>query len=444
MKRALSTFLGMLFLLSFASAVFFAQQTPNPFVDELKSSNADVRAKAVHHLGDSGDASVVPALTGELNDPSAKVRKEVIIALAKLHTAPALNGLLVATKDTDPDVRTLAVRTVVGWYTGNIPSLGFRGMLRKGYRGALSWFQTDTTHINPGVRVDPQVITALTAAMDDARSIDAAREAAHGLGVLLARSAVPQLIKAAHSPDADLAANALNSLSKIKDISAGPQLVDLLDSPDKEVRQTACVTVGILRTRSAVPKLQQIYQGDTDKNTRQAALDGLAFIGDPASYPVFIKALWSQDKQEREYAAEGLARAQNPKALNDLTKRMSIEKDAGVKLAMQFALTSIGQTQHLKDLVDALDSRTRGDVAQSYLIELTRRKNLLQALYPYLDSGNSTIRRKLCDVLMYSGDSSSIPHLEKLAHDRDSDVAAEALRAMQAIRSRINAGAATA
>src|SRR5579875_961378 len=235
MKRAFSTFLGMLFLVFFASAAFFAQQTPNPFVDELKSSNADVRAKAVHHLGDSGDASVVPALTAELNDPSAKVRKEVIIALAKLHTAPALNGLLVATKDTDPDVRTLAVRTVVGWYTGNIPSLG--------YRGALSWFQTDTMHINPGVRVDPQVVTALIAVMEDARSIDAAREAAHGLGVLLARSAVPQLIKAAHSPDADLAANALNSLSKIKEISAGPQLVDLLDSPDKEVRQTACVTV---------------------------------------------------------------------------------------------------------------------------------------------------------------------------------------------------------
>lgn len=423
-----------------SAASVFGQQSANPIVQELKSSNADIRAKAARQLGESGDTSAVPALAADLTDPSIKVRKEIIVALVKLHTVQSLDGLLRATKDSNPDVRTLAVRATIGWYTGNVPALGFKGMFKRSYHNALSSFQTDITHIRPGLRVDPKAVSALEAAMNDTRSIDAAREAAYGLGVLLARSAVPDLVKAAHSPDGELAVNALNALSKIKDISAGPQLVDLLNSANKDVRQGASITTGILRTKSAAPKLQEIYQNDADKDTRKAALDGLAYIGDPASYPVFIKALWSQDKEEREYGAEGLARARDPKALNDLEKRLSVEKDGGVKLAIQFALTSIGQKQHLQNLVDGLSSRSRGDVAQSYLIELARRKDLLTALYPYLNSKDADIRRRLCVVLMYSGDSSSISYLERLTHDRNNDVAAAALRALQSVRARENAG----
>lgn len=419
-----------------ASPAAPAQQNSNPLLEELKSQDANIRARAVRDIASSGDTTAVPGLTAALNDPSPKVRKEIIVALAKLHTNAALDGLVIATRDSDPGVRAMGVQAMVGWYTGNVPSTGFRGTVKRSYNGAVNWFQTDTTHIRPGATVDPRTITALEAAMEDARSIDAARDAARGLGILLARPAVPALVKAAHSPDAGLAVNALGALSKIKDISAGPQLVDLLNSPSKDVRSSACVTVGILRTESAVPKLQQMYDSDADNGVRKAALDGLAFIGAPSSYAVFIKALWSQDKDERAYAAEGLARMRDPKAGANLEKRMKIEKDAGVKLAILFAEVSIGETDHLRDLVDSLTSRTRGDVAQSYLIELTRQKTLLNDIYSYLNDSNSTIRRRLCVVLMYSGDASSLPHLSPLTHDRNSDVAAAALRASQSIRSR--------
>lgn len=428
--------ISMILLLSLAGFGAQNQRSANPLLGELKSPDANIRAKAVQQIGNSGDTSTVPALTATLNDPSTKVRQEVIVALAELHTNAALRGLISAVKDTDPDVRTLAVGSLVGWYTGNIPKLGFKGIVEKSYNNALSWFETDTTHIGPGMAVDPEVMSALDRAMQDTRSIQASRDAARGLGILLAKDAVPDLVKAAHSPDVPLSVNALDSLSKIKDVLAGPRIVDLLDSPSKAIRQSACITVGILRTTSAVPELQQIYQTDTDKDTREAALDGLAFIGDPASDAVFIKALSIQDKNEREYAAEGLARARAAKAANDLAKRMKIEKDAGVRLAILFAEVSIGQTQHLRDLVDSLTSRTRGGVAQSYLVELTRRKSLLNAVYGYLNDSNATIRRRLCAVLMYSGDASSLAPLAPLTRDHNSDVAAAALRAQQAIRSR--------
>ena len=436
MKRAVWLFLILCSAVSGVNRAAFGGQAANPIVEALKSPNADIRAKAAQQLGQSADPSVAAALAAALNDPSTKVRERVIVALDRLHTVPSLHGLLTATKDSDPDVRTFAVRAVVGWYTGAIPEPGFTGMIKHSYHSTMESIQGASTGVSPGTRVDPQVIAALEAAMEDSRSIQAAREAAQGLETLFARPAVPALVNAAHSPDPDLAANALNALSRIKDVSAGPHLVDLLDSASKEVRQTACITVGVLRTRAAVPKLQQIYQNDPDKDTRESALNGLAFIGDPASYPVFIKALWSNSKDERIYGAEGLARARVVKAANDLNKRMMVEKDGGVKLAIHFAQTSLGESQHLQDLTDALSSRTLGDAAQSYLIELARRKNILSALYAYLHSGNATIRRRLCTVLMYSGDASSLSYLQPLTKDRNSDVAAEALRAEQAIRAR--------
>jgi HEAT repeat protein len=441
MKRTALLFLFPILLVGGLAGTAFGQKSANPLVLELKSPDASIRAKAAKQLGDSGDISTVPALAAELTDPSSKVRSEVIVALSKLHTNQSLDALLKATRDTDPSIRLLAVEATIGWYTGNIPAVGFEGIVSRSYHSTMNRFQGNVTRINPGMQVDPRAVSALEEAMQDTRSIDAARKAAWGLGVLTARSAVPALIKAAHSYDPDLAINALNALAKIKDISAGPQLVDILDSTNNGVKQTAAITVGILRTKAAIPKLESIYQDDRNKENRAAALDGLAYVGDPSSYSVLIRALSSRNADEREYAAEGLARVGNRQALPDLEKRMQVEKKEDVKLAIFFAETALGQTQHLRDLVDALPSRTRGSVAQSYLIELARRKDLLQDLYPYLSSRDATTRRRLCYVLMYSGDASSIQQLQPLTRDRNGDVAAAALSAVKAIRARTSSAA---
>jgi HEAT repeat protein len=417
----------------------WAQQTSNPLIAQLKSPNAKVRAKAARQLGKSGDTAAVPDLAAALTDPSSNVRSEVIVALATLHTLPSLKALLTATRDTNPSVRLLAVNALVGWYTGNIPSLGF---VAQSYHSAANMFQSGpTAGVSPGTMVDPGAVAALEETMQDTRSIQAARRAAWGLGTLHAQAAVPDLVKAAHSVDTELATNALNALAKIKDITAGPQLVDLLDSSNRDVRQTAAVTVGILRTKSAVPKLESTYKTDSNIHDREAVLDGLAYIGDPSSYHTFIEALASADQNQRAYAAEGLARAGNSQALPALQEAMQVENKQNAKLAILFAQSALGKTQSLEELVDALPSRSYGDVAQSYLTELTRRKALLDAVYPYLTNSNAAIRRKLCYVLMYSGNASSIPQLQPLTHDHNGDVAAAALSAIKSIRSRTNSAA---
>lgn len=412
----------------------------NPTVMLLRQGHSDgVRAKAAHDLGKEGNPATIPALAGALSDPSAKVRREVVSALAQFHQAEVLPPLIQATKDLDGDVRVLSVQSLVNYYSGATPSAGLTGFVRKNVQRVKGHFEVDDTKIDPGVAVDPQVITALVATLKDTRSEQASRQAARGLGTLAAKSAVPDLVTAAHSSDTDLAREALNALTKIKDLSAGPQLVDLLDSPNKDVKRDACVTVGILRTNDALPKLQSIFESSPDQKDRVAAIQGLAYLGQKVSVPLFTKALWSEDKNLRQAAAEGLARAADPQSLGELEKAVSAEKDAEVKVAIEYAISALGKQDYLSSLVSELGSKTRGDVARAYLTELARDPTFLPRLYPYLQSQDTGVRKRLCMVLMYSGDQSSLEPLDRLSHDPDSDVAAQALRAKRAIRARVQA-----
>jgi HEAT repeat protein len=458
MRRSLKLALASAILPIFLGATTLPAQTPaaspppnsqaaapasgegNVMIDELKSPNAGTRAKAARELGKAQDVSALPALAEAISDPSDKVRREVVLALAQMHQPEVLDALIKATRDNNEEISVLTVQSLVGYYTGNVPTAGFSGFLKKNWQRAKGHFNPDTTRIDPGVYVDPKVITTLGATLKSTSSIRASCEAAKGLGILVARAAVPDLVATAHSSDETLSLESLNALSKIKDRSAGPQLVDVLDSPNKEIKQQASVTVGILRTSQAAPKLQSLYENASDPKTGEKAMEGLAYLGDKASIPVFTKALGSIDKGVRTSAAEGLARARDPKVLPDLEKAYAVEKDAEVRLALQFAMTALGKPDYLNDLVNELSSRTHWDVAEPYLIELARIPGFLPKLYPYFQSSNADVRKRLCTVLMFGGDQTSLDQLDRLSHDPNSDVAAQALQAKNGLRARLAAG----
>jgi HEAT repeat protein len=406
----------------------------NPQIEELKSSDPAVRAKAARELGKSGDTSTTPALVAALKDSNEKVRREVVIALAQMHQPQALDGLITAAQDSDDATRVLAVQGLVGYYTGRVPSPGFTGFVKERWQRAKGHFTVDNTRIDPGLAVEPKVLAALDDTMKDTQSQRAAREAAKGLGILVAQTTVPDLVKAAHASDEELARQALNALAKIKDKSAGPQLLDLLDSPNKDVKRDASVTVGVLRTQDALPKLQAIFESDPDQKNRQKAIEGLAYLGEAVSVPLFTKALWSEDKTIRTSAAEGLARAADPRCLPELEKAVAAEKDASAKLAVEYAITVMGKQDYLSAVVSELGSKLRGDAAQAYLIELARDPAFLAKLYPYLQSQEAAVRRRLCTVLMFDGDQTSLEQLDRLSHDPDREIVSEALRAKRAIR----------
>jgi hypothetical protein len=84
---------------------------------------------------------------------------------------------------------------------------------------------------------------------------------------------------------------------------------------------------------------------------------------------------------------------------------------------MEFALAALGKDDGVNDVVSDLGSKIRGDVARAYLTELARNPAFLPKLYPYLQSPDNGIRKRLCVVLMYSGDQGSLPQLDRLEHD---------------------------
>ncbi|MGD0921559.1 MAG: HEAT repeat domain-containing protein [Terriglobia bacterium] len=408
----------------------------DPVIEQLKSADAGKRAQAARELGKRGDPSIVPVLTAALSDSSEKVRREVVVALASLRSPQALDPMISATRDREPKVRSLAVQALTGYYTGEVPSTGFTGFVQRTWRRAKGRFVEENIRIDPGVTVEPKVVSALVDTMNDTRAIEVSRKAASGLGILMAQAAVPDLVKAANSADTDLAVEALIALAKIKDQSAGPQLMNLLDSDKKDVKQEAAVTVGVLHTTEALPKLQAIFENNPDLPTRERALEGLAYLGSPVSSPVFLKALFSAEKSFRTFAAEGLARSHDTKALPDLERAAPAEKDAEARLAMQYAITALGKLDYLSAVVAELGSKLHGNSAQAYLVELTRDSSFLPRLYPFMNSQDSDVRRRLCTVLMFTGDATSVEHLEHLSHDRNGDVATEAARALRAVRLR--------
>ena len=401
-----------------------------------------IRAKAAEDLGKQGDRTTIPALAGALKDTSPKVRHEVVLALAQFHQSEVLPSIEQATKDTNDGVMFAAVQCLVGYYTGNLPPSGWTGFMKKNWQRAASHFEMDDSKIDPGIAVDPTVVSTLIGVMKNSRSNAARQEATKGLGILMAQAAGPDLVMIAHSSNADLAREALNSLDKIKDRSLGPKLVDLVDSPNKDVKRDACVTVGILLAKEALPKLQAIYQTDPDQKDKVAAMQGLAYLGDKISVPIFMQALWNDNKEIRQGAAEGLARAADPQSLSELQKAEMAEKDAGTKLAVEYALAALGKDDALTNLVSELGSKVHGDVARVYLTELARNPVFLTKLYPFFVSPDSGIRKRLCVVMMYSGDQTSLPQLDRLARDPDGDVAGAALKAKRAIRARMDSGAA--
>ena len=72
------------------------------------------------------------------------------------------------------------------------------------------------------------------------------------------------------------------------------------------------------------------------------------------------------------------------------------------------------------------------------LIELARDCEVRKALYPYLQQGNSTKDQKmgLARVLAASGDKDSVPYLDTLSRDSDTEVAQEGLRCLRILHSR--------
>jgi HEAT repeat protein len=303
---------------------------------------------------------------------------------------------------------------------------------------------TDTNDqvIDPYVTVRPEGIDALGKLASGGGNMDARANAARALGILRGRKAIPDLVEALHSKNSNVIYESLVALQKIREESVGPRVTFLLHDLDQRVQIAAIETTGLLRDKDAVPDLADVLKRARDAKVKRAALTAIAMLPSETSRDLYALYLHDKDDAMRAAAAEGYARLRNPADLPMLEKAWQDEGKTPPRLSLAFAQVMLGKMEiaefsPLKYLIDELNSASYKGEALPFLVELARDAQVRKALYGSLDTGTKDEKIGLAGVLARSGDQESIPHLQKLSHDPDTDVAQEGLRALRTLQARL-------
>lgn len=144
------------------------------------------------------------------------------------------------------------------------------------------------------------------------------------------------------------------------------------------------------------------------------------------------KQLASRDPLARQRAAEDLAQLADPANRKLLEGYRHQEKNARVRLALDWALYRIGKTEALFAVVRALDS-TRADQSTAYLNTL----NTPDPLYLFLESMNGNTQVKLLEVLGRIGDAATLDKVRPHGQSPDPKIAAAARQAESEIEGRL-------
>ena len=412
------------------------------FVAYAQDADARARVRAVRNLARQGD-DAIPKIAAYVRDADLEVRLEAVKALDDIGGPKTLDGLVAGLRDADPEVQVRATDGVVNIYLPGYLKNGFAGSVRRAGTAIRGRF-TDTNDqvVDAFVVVKPEAIEALGGVVRGSASFDGRSNAARALGILRGKAALPDLIEALRSKEGRLMYEALIAIQKIGDPTAAPRLTFLLRDLDDRVQITALETTGLLRNRDAAPEVRDALEHSRNDKIRKAALAALAILADPADHPRFISGLAEHDEGVRAAAAEGLGRLKNPVDRALLEKTLAAERSSNPRLALCFALVSLGNLETadlspLRYLVNTLNQRGYRGVALAFLTEIAREARVRQTLYTVLGRATTDEKTGLAMVFGRSGDKDSVPILETLSKDANPDAAAEGVRSLRNLRARL-------
>jgi HEAT repeat protein len=371
------------------------------------------------------------------------VRLEAVRALDDIGGPKTLDALVQMTRDNDPEVQIRATDGLVNIYLPGSIKSGVSGTLQRAGNAVKAKF-TDTNDliVDAFIEVRPEAIAALGRLASGGASLESRANACRALGILRGRAAEPQLVEALHSKDNQTMYEALVALQKIRDPDAGPRVAFLLRDLEEKIQVAAIETTGLLRNREAAPELREALNRARTPRVKRAAVASLAMLADPADHGLFLQNLADKDDALRASGAEGLGRLKNPADRPTLDKAFNNERGMSQRLAVAFALVSLGnletsQFSPLRYLVNTLNVKTYRGIALPYLTELARDLNVRLAIYPLLTGATKDEKIQLGVVLSRSGERDSLPYLEALQMDVDSEVAQESIRSLRTLRARL-------
>ncbi len=147
---------------------------------------------------------------------------------------------------------------------------------------------------------------------------------------------------------------------------------------------------------------------------------------------IVVRRLINRDAVERQRAAEELARLADPEPRNLVEGYRIQEKNARVRLALDWALYRMGKQESLFAVVQSLDS-SRTNQSEAYLAQL----ETPEPLYKFLYLVNAATKIKLLESFARNGDAATLEQLKKYKTAADPRVADAAQFAAREIERRL-------
>lgn len=400
------------------------------------------RARAARDLGKQGEMAI-PKLAPYVTDTNVSVRAEAVKALDDIGGPKTVDLLVKAAGDADAEIQIRATDGLVNVYLPGYLKTGISGSLQRAGDSVKAKFtDADDQIIDPYVMVRPDVIEALGKLAASGASLDSRANACRALGILRGGAAIPQLSEALHSKDNQVIYEALIAFQKIRDPAAATRVTFLVRDLDERIQIAAIGAAGLLLDHEAAPDLREVIGRTRNPKVRRAATSSLAMLAEPADHETFLRDLSDMDDAMRAAGAEGLARLKMPADRPVLEKAFMSEHKLNTRLSEAFAVVMLGnldtsEFSALRYLVNTLNQKSYQGVAMAFLVELARQQQVRQALYPLLTAATKDEKILLGTVLARSGENDSVPYLEAMSMDSDTDVAQAGVRDLRSLRTRL-------
>lgn len=385
-------------------------------------------------------ALAVCLLSGQEPDP--KQRRKATGQIVEAGGPKSLEPLLAALADSDGEVRQIAINGLVNFYLPGYYQSGWKGRWQRATSGISERFTGADEPVVPiYVVAQPEITAAIARTVRDSDSMDVKATGCRALGVLRAGSEMETLIGALATKNTPVLYEVLTALEKIRQPAAAPRIFYMLRDPDEKVQIAAIQTVSVLGNRDANAPLREAWSRTKSVRVRRTLLEAMAMLPDEGNRELFDKLLTDRDDLLRAGAAEGLGRLGAKPDLARLKPLWEEETKIRPRLSFAFAVVQLGMTETselspLQYLINTLNHRAWKGVAEAFLKDLVVDAGVRFAIHSAALQANREEKIAIAAILGHHGAKDSIEPLETLAKDKDTEVSAEALRALRLIRAR--------
>lgn len=398
------------------------------------------KIKILEGLARQGKGAV-PAIAAYQRDADPSVRFASAEALIEAGGVESVDALKVSMQDGSPEVQRMAVAGIVNFYKP--------GYVKKGVRARIHAVGEKITRSNqeeplvdPYIKARPEDIEAVRGVLLNGASREAKLQAAQALGTLRATSALPDLYPLLKSKDDSMMLAALRAIEVAGDKAAASETIFLLRDLNDHIQSRAISINGVFRNEAALADLAEVFARGRSQASRAAALEAIAMIGSPESKGLFEQNLDSREDKLRGYAAEGLGRIESKESKPRIEELYKNESSQKARLGQAFALVKLGNLDlgdfsPLTYLFNSLNSAAWHDYAETYLRELSRQDEVRKVLREKIPTATKAEKIGMARMLAVEGRSTDRDIVDALAHDRDTAVAEEGIKAARAMSARL-------